>query len=155
DRDWSSDVCSSDLFGRVRCHRLRCQWPLACELADGAQQSQPMSERNTELDQMLVGQLRQDIGFDHLFAEQSFVLFEAETAQPRPDVHLGPSPLPNRVKLSRDDLFWQVLRIPASLKNARIALCTGQVDRKPFGAPILLDQARKRKSSGTLPGCSL
>ena len=58
-----------------------------CELADGAQHPQAMCQRNAQIDQMLLGQLRQYIGFDLMLLEKGFELTEAKTAEPRSDFH--------------------------------------------------------------------
>jgi hypothetical protein len=59
-----------------------------------------MSGQNAEIAQMLIGQLGQHIGFDLMFPEQGFILTEAETFEPRPDVHECRSPFTGN--LSRD-----------------------------------------------------
>ena len=46
-----------------------------------------MPERHTELLEIDVRQLRQDIGVDITRAKQRLVLPEAETSEPTPDIH--------------------------------------------------------------------
>ena len=46
-----------------------------------------MPERHAELLEINLGQLRQDIGVDFTRAKERFVLPEAETSQPIPDIH--------------------------------------------------------------------
>ena len=65
---------------------------LACELSDRPQDPQPVSERHTQVPEVLIGQLRQHIGFDPVFPKYGFVLVQAEVTQPSPDVHLSSSP---------------------------------------------------------------
>ena len=46
-----------------------------------------MPERNTELLEIDLGQLRKDIGVDFTRAKECLVLSEAETSEPTPDIH--------------------------------------------------------------------
>ena len=62
---------------------------LAAMLADRALHLQPVSERDTELLQMLVGQLRQDIRIDAVLAKHAFILAKAERTQPFGDIHVA------------------------------------------------------------------
>jgi len=67
---------------------------IAGELADRAQNSQPVPERNTDIDEVLIGQLRQHVRFDPVRPEYGLVLVKAEAAQPGPYIHLCWSPHP-------------------------------------------------------------
>ena len=62
------------------------------DFADRAQYLQPVSERNTEVFEVLIGQLGQNVGLDLVFTKYGFVLTEAETVEPSPDIH-GRAPL--------------------------------------------------------------
>jgi hypothetical protein len=46
-----------------------------------------MPERNAEVLEVLLGELRQNIGVDFAVAEHGLALFEAEAPQPGPDVN--------------------------------------------------------------------
>ncbi len=59
------------------------------KLPDRAQHLQPVPERNTEVLEVLIGQLRQNVAVDFIVAECRFILAEAETSQPIPDIHGG------------------------------------------------------------------
>jgi hypothetical protein len=56
-------------------------------VADGAQHSQPVSEGDADILEVLIGQLRQDVGVDLVLPKQVVVLIKAETAEPGPDIH--------------------------------------------------------------------
>jgi hypothetical protein len=44
-------------------------------------------QKDAELFEISVGQIRQDLRVDFVFAERGFVLAETEVPQPSPDVH--------------------------------------------------------------------
>ena len=51
-----------------------------------------MPKRNTEIPEVLIGQFGQNVSVDLVFTKNGFVLTQAETAQPSPDIHLWQSP---------------------------------------------------------------
>jgi len=44
-------------------------------------------ERNTEVLEVMIGQLRQNLAVDFILAKRDLVLTKPETSQPTPDVH--------------------------------------------------------------------
>jgi hypothetical protein len=54
-----------------------------------------MPERHTELLEIDLGQLRQDIGVDFIRAKKRLILSEAETSEPTPDIHVRAPRTPN------------------------------------------------------------
>jgi hypothetical protein len=60
---------------------------ISCEFPDGAQHLQPMPERNAEVLEVLIRQLRQNVRVDFAFAKCGLVLTKATASQPTPDVH--------------------------------------------------------------------
>jgi hypothetical protein len=69
--------------------RRRClgQCPGGGQTGDGSQQTLAVPERHTELLEIGLGQLRQDIGVDFTRAKQRLVLSETKTSEPTPDIH--------------------------------------------------------------------
>jgi len=68
-------------IGRVLRLRLfrRLDRCFAGKLADRAQQLQPVPERNTQVFEVLIGQLRQNVGVNLAFTKDGFVLTQAQT----------------------------------------------------------------------------
>ena len=48
---------------------------------------QPVPKRNTEVFEVLIGQLRKNVGIYLICAKYGLVLIQAEASQPIPDVH--------------------------------------------------------------------
>jgi hypothetical protein len=74
--------------GRCR-GRRRClgQCPGGAQTGDGSQETLAVPERHTELLEIDLRQLRQDIGVDITRAKERLVLSEAETSEPTSDIH--------------------------------------------------------------------
>jgi hypothetical protein len=54
-----------------------------------------LPERDTELLEIDLGQLRQDIGVDFIRAKKRLILSEAQSSEPTPDIHVRAPRAPN------------------------------------------------------------
>src|SRR5450432_3544627 len=61
-------------------------------MSERAKHSQTVSQWNTHIFEVQVGQLRKHVDFDTVLPKYDFVLIQAEAAQPSPDIHLCLSP---------------------------------------------------------------
>jgi hypothetical protein len=149
------------LGGVVRLRSGRCGGRRRClsggQTRDGPQETLAVPERHTQLLEIDLSQLGQDIGVDITRAKKRLVLSEAETSQPTPDIHrraprtrtdhsLVEAPCPaagsRRTGLGHDD--------PAGLPTRRSALG----HQHAFPPPRLSSRCRIRKRSfaGDYPG---
>ncbi len=87
------------LGGVLRRRTGRCGGRRRCfgrgQTGDGSEETLAVPERHTELLEVDLRQLRQDIGVDFTRAKERLVLAEAETFEPTPDIHVPRSTGPN------------------------------------------------------------
>jgi hypothetical protein len=79
------------LGGVLRLRTGRCGGRRRClgggQTGDGSEETLAVPERHTELLEVDLGQLRQDVGVDFTRAKERLVLSEAEISEPTPDIH--------------------------------------------------------------------
>src|SRR6185312_666652 len=72
-----------------------------------------MTQRNADVAKHVFAQLRERIRFDPVLSKYGFILVEAETAKPRPDVHRCQSPCRAAAMMGRGKYPVQNPNIPA------------------------------------------
>jgi hypothetical protein len=120
----------------------------AAKFADGAQHPQAVSQGDADVSQELIGQLRNSVSFDPVFAKCGFVPVEAEAAQPGPDIHQGQSPSRAAPMMGRG-------RRP--VQNRQVSAVTGQDDARAKDVPkdaAPVDTSRLGKDVGQISGTS-
>jgi len=60
-----------------------------------------VTQQDTEVVQVLIGQVVQNVGIDRVVAECRLILLEAKAPQPNPDIHDRVLSLPRRASSSR------------------------------------------------------